>query len=533
MDKQAYDTQGIGIGTYIAILVRWWWALLLAMVVAGASVYVITSGFSRTYTATSTLLVNQATASQSDVQAARLLTRSYAQLVTSPAVLGDVISRLGLNTTVPDLQRTIEVRSPTDTQIIYVSATNADPIQAQLIANTLTAAFMDWVGQQQQSSALTTMSSIDAELQRLDAEIANTAAALAAARAQAATPSAEEQRRIAELDVELERQRALFGSLAELQQRLTFTPQSVLAAGALAEIPQQPDGLPAILNALIAGILALALVAMGVVLFERGIERIYSVEDITRRFGLPFLGATPRAARGAAMSNLAPPASMSAAFRWLRTRFLLASGHDFKGVVAVTTPEERLNTAATAANFALTLAQSGRKTILVDANMRKPDMDGLVNARLGYGLSHLLQSPSDVWTNALADTSVANLQLVRAGATTVDPADLLTGGQLALTLAQMRQVADVVVVHAPALDAGSDALLIAAAADATMLVVEPGATRASLIQASLELLRQARASVAGLVFYGVAGSGRHMEAAAALPVTPGVRSNDQPRERTT
>jgi succinoglycan biosynthesis transport protein ExoP len=132
---------------YISMLRRWWWLLLAGVLVAGGASYAISKTLTPIYRSTATLLVNQTqvpgTIAYNDILTSERLTRTYRELIDQRPVLQEVIDRLNLTLGRDELNGMIDVSVITDTQLLKLSAENADPALASSIANTAASVFIE------------------------------------------------------------------------------------------------------------------------------------------------------------------------------------------------------------------------------------------------------------------------------------------------------------------------------------------------------------------------------------------------------
>ena len=132
---------------YLNVVRRWWWLLLIGPILAGASAFYYSKQLTPIYRTSSTLLINQTqnpgVLQYNDVLASERLTNTYAQLVTRQVVLDEVIKRLGLKVSEPQLASRISVSAISNTQLLRVTVDDANPSVAAQIANTTAQAFID------------------------------------------------------------------------------------------------------------------------------------------------------------------------------------------------------------------------------------------------------------------------------------------------------------------------------------------------------------------------------------------------------
>ncbi len=140
---------------YISLVRKWWWLLLIGTLVGGAASYAISKNLTPIYSSTATLLVNQTqvpgTIAYNDILTSERLTRTYSNLIEKRPILEEVIERLDAPYSPDQLAGAISVSVVRDTQLLKLSAENADPEMASQIANTTASVFIEQNTQSQLS----------------------------------------------------------------------------------------------------------------------------------------------------------------------------------------------------------------------------------------------------------------------------------------------------------------------------------------------------------------------------------------------
>ena len=187
------------------------------------------------------------------------------------------------------------------------------------------------------------------------------------------------------------------------------------------------------------------------------------------------------------------------AYRALRTNLIFNDLDDRLRALLVTMPAPESDAgskAAVVANLAVTMAQSGRRTLLVDCDMRHPRQHEIWGISNDDGLSGALASGDEV---QMADVGVDNLSVLAAGPRANNPADLLGSRQMEALISRLRGEAEFVPFDAPPVLAVTDAALLAAHMDGVLLVLNAGQTRRDHAERARELLERVRARVIGAV----------------------------------
>ena len=186
------------------------------------------------------------------------------------------------------------------------------------------------------------------------------------------------------------------------------------------------------------------------------------------------------------------------AFRTLRTNLQFCGGD--KKVIALTscTPNEGKSTVSL--QLSLSLAESGKKTLLIDADMRKSVLVGETRpTRQGLqGLSHYLSGQSEL-QDVICVTDVPELHILYAGPFPPNPSELLNGKRFRGMLQALRKVYDYVIVDTPPVGSVIDGAVVAESCDGVILVIESGVISYRFAQNVKEQLERSNCPVLGAV----------------------------------
>lgn len=191
-----------------------------------------------------------------------------------------------------------------------------------------------------------------------------------------------------------------------------------------------------------------------------------------------------------------PRSPVSEAYRALRTNLSFSSLDRPLRTLVVTSPAPDEGKSTTIANLAVTMAQSGRRTILIDCDLRRPSLHTLFDCNAEPGLTNLLLA-EDAQIQ-LQETGVDNLLLLPSGPKPPNPADLLGSQKLDRLLATLADMADMVLIDAPPVIAVTDAALLGAKVDGILLVVKAGKTRREHAELAKETLQKAKVRLIGV-----------------------------------
>jgi capsular exopolysaccharide synthesis family protein len=203
-----------------------------------------------------------------------------------------------------------------------------------------------------------------------------------------------------------------------------------------------------------------------------------------------------------------PKSQMSEAFRALRTSLLLSQPGRPPQVILVTSALPREGKTTAAANLAVTLAQLGDKTVLVDADLRKPGVGRLLNLGSSKyaGFSSYLAGVSSLDLVTVPHPDIPNLAAIPTGPLPPNPADLLSSNKLAEAIAELRTKFKFVVIDSPPVMAATDAVILSVQTDGVLLVVRSGETPKEAFTRTRDLLVSVKCHILGVVLNAVDSS---------------------------
>lgn len=200
-----------------------------------------------------------------------------------------------------------------------------------------------------------------------------------------------------------------------------------------------------------------------------------------------------------------PKSQMSEAFRALRTSLLLSQPGRPPQVILVTSALPREGKTTAAANLAVTLAQLGDRTVLVDADLRKPGVGRLLNMGNGKyaGLSSYLAGVSSLDLVTVPHPVIPNLAAIPTGPLPPNPADLLSSNRLSDAITELRTKFKFIVIDSPPVMAATDAVILSVQTDGVLIVVRSGETPKEAFTRTRDLLNSVKCHILGVVLNAV------------------------------
>lgn len=205
---------------------------------------------------------------------------------------------------------------------------------------------------------------------------------------------------------------------------------------------------------------------------------------------------------GAKLITLANPQSViSEQFRNIRTNINFMNVDKEVKTIVFTSAMASAGKSTVSANVAITMAQAGKKTILIDVDLRRPTMHATFNVSNSNGLTTLLTSRSmEMDANSvIRESGVENLSILTAGPIPPNPSELLSSKHMLDLIEDLKQEYDMVVLDlAPILDAGETQQLTSSL-DGTILVVRQSYSQKSAVKRAVELLKLTKSPILGYV----------------------------------
>jgi len=493
----------IDLRQYLQVLRRWVWLILGCTVVAALAAFIVSSQLPPVYSASVTLLVRLAPSSGINEYTAVLtserLATTYSKMITGRPVMEEVIQQMGLPETAGQLAKRVKVEVLRDTQLVRVSVEDTDPARAADIANTIATVFVKQTQAIQQSRYADSLTSLQAQMDELARLIQETQIELE----RLGEPRTEQDKaRKAQLESILAGYRNTYVGLVQSYEQLRLTASQstdTLIVFEEARVPTEPVRPRKLMNTALAGVLGAMVAAGAAFVIEYLDDTLKTPDDVNRTLGLPTLSAIGRLEEGQneLIMTADPLSPVSEAFRVLRTNIRYSSVDRPLQVLLVTSPGPEEGKSVVAANLAMALAQAGLRTVLLDADMRRPRLHRLFGLHPREGLTGaLLAGNTD---GRLQPTEVEGLSILPAGEKPPNPVELLGSQRMRELREELLKSFDAIVVDSPPVLIGADAAVLGQMVDGVLLVVNAGETRRDMARQAVESLRQVGANVIGVV----------------------------------
>jgi capsular exopolysaccharide synthesis family protein len=195
----------------------------------------------------------------------------------------------------------------------------------------------------------------------------------------------------------------------------------------------------------------------------------------------------------------APRSAAAEAYRTLRTNLIFSSVEKPVTTLLVTSPAQSEDKSTVIANLAVALAQAGHKTILIDADLRRPAQHEIWGATSERGLTTMILEDGALAAPPLVETGVANLSLLPTGPLPPIPADVLSSQRMGEVIGVLKARATYLLFDAPPVLAATDAALLGAKLDGVLLAVRTGSTRRDQLGRARDELERVHVRLLGAV----------------------------------
>jgi capsular exopolysaccharide synthesis family protein len=197
-----------------------------------------------------------------------------------------------------------------------------------------------------------------------------------------------------------------------------------------------------------------------------------------------------------------PMSLIAESYRTIRTALLFSQAEQPPKVILLSSPAPDEGKTVSTLNLGIALAQSGKKILVIDGDLRKGRCHQLVNLRNHAGLSNVLTGQADL-TQCIQPTAIQSLYLLSRGAWAPNPADLLMSQKMRDVLSELRAQFDFIVIDSPPIIAVSDPAVLSTLSDGVVLVFHGQKTTTPSARRALERLDRIGAPVLGVILNGV------------------------------
>lgn len=400
----------------------------------------------------------------------------------------------------------VSVEGVGDTDVVQVKAESTVPRRAATVADAYANAYIDVRRKQAVDDILAASKQIQTQIDDIQKQIDNAEGEVAAA-APAQQPAVRQSVN-GRKDLLANQQAVFRQKLDQLQvdQAIKSGGAQLVAAATVPTNPVRPQPLR---NAIIAFVLGLVLGVGLVFLLEYLDDSVKGKDDLERASaGLPVLGVIPlvewRDRAQPQIISLADPRSpASEAYRTLRTSIQFMALERPVRTLQVTSPSAEEGKSTTIANLGVAIARAGQRVVILDCDLRRPRMHEFFGLDRSIGFTSVLLGKVPLSGALQAVPNQSRLSILASGPPPPNPSELLSSVRTIEVLTSLQAEADIVLIDCPPVLPVTDALIVSARVDATLIVCVAGSTSRKEAARATELLRQVDAPLVGTVLNGV------------------------------
>lgn len=505
---------------YAEIIWRRKWAIILTAFLATGIVAAGSYWMVPVYSASAMVRVadgREGAASYAGLAYSERLMATYVHLLRSRPSLEQAILRLGIDIDPRLLGDATEVKPLPNTELLRISAESTDPALAMQIANALA----DVLVEQQQKAYFGQGKSTSEILQE---QLASVEDKLRADRALLASLTGlQEMEPVADRDLA-----SLSGNLsatirfqeqtyallldrydrARLEEASRANSISIVAPATLPELPVRPQPRLYLVLGLVLGLVG----GVGIAFLLENVDRtIHSPDDLEAAAGTALLGWIPafRGRRGmgetGALLDLGETSPATEAFRMLGVSTmsalskLTAEKQGRADTLLVTSAEPEAGKSTVTSNLAAALARTGRRVVVVDADLKRPRQHRIFGMPNDVGLSDVLLNGNRIHT-ALRPTMIPGISLLSSGSLAAHSVGPLNPHSLGQVIAHLAERADVILLDGPPLLASADALALAPVARGVLVIAARNQSTRRRVQIALKRMERVGGRTIGVVF---------------------------------
>lgn len=505
---------------YFKSVFRWWWLILLSTTLAAVASYFASLQQPRIYQTTTTLLVGQvfqkANPNGNDFILTQQLAESYAQIAHRQPALQATVDSLELDMSWQDLGSQVSAYSIPQTQLLGITVEDISPERAVAIADEIAHQLILQSPASSENEARQERGQfVQSQLVDLESRIQNAKARVK--ELQAKLDTALSARQIQDLQTEISGLDDFIGKWQTTYTDLLNFLQggdspNFLTVIEPAQLPTEPISPNIAINVLLAAVAGLMLAVAAAMLLEYLDDTLKSVDDLNISLNLTALGSVERIEgsdyKDKLISAHDPFSLMAESYRLVRSNIQFMGVDQPTKSIVITSSNPGEGKSMTAANLAIAMAQAELRTIIVDADLRRPTMHKVFGVPNLGGLTDLLRSPELELGSQMKNTGIEHLQLLTSGPLPPNPAELLSSQRMAQLVQRLEEMADVVIFDSPPVLAVIDAAVLSKRASGVMLVIQAGRTRRDAARQAIKRLEQVGTNILGAVLNQVSSRGR-------------------------
>jgi capsular exopolysaccharide synthesis family protein len=505
---------------YIRLFRKWAWLIILAAVIGAGIAFFVRRSQAETYQAQTKIMIGSflqaANPQAAEIRTGAELAKTYAALVQTRTVLQATIDALNLDTSPESLGGKITTELIPETSVLILTVVYSDPDLAaaianeasnQLVLNSPTNLTQD--EEEIMQSAREQISALNAQINTANERLNQIGAEIQAIDSVETEDERNELTRLqAQWDITINQRAQFQAALAEFQTTVANLNRTTnkLTIVENAVVPSSPESKEVVQTAILGGLIGLILGAALVLFINYQENTIQSADEATGILNLPVLGTITSFGKAKdsyserLITYRTPTSPVAETYHTLQANLLFSAdgGNRRAGVYVITSPGQGEGKSVTAANLAVTIARSGLRVLLIDADMRQPRQHEILKVENKGHFAELISTPpsqfglsSTMTTNgstelpkllidSLQQLEIPNMMVITSGPLPEVPAEILGSEYLPEWIKIFQNVLDIDVIlfdTPPSLVVADSSILAATTHAHVVLVVEAGQTR--------------------------------------------------------
>lgn len=495
---------------YVDLFRKWLWLMALATAVAATGAWIGTRFMASTYASTTAIMVGRGLdnpdVSAQTIYLSNQLATTYAQMASREPVMRGVVDALKLPIDWQQLKGMVKAQPQPGSPLFEIKVISTNPQLSQALAAETARQLIVQSASERLKDEQGDSTFLQAQIDQLRGNIQGVTDEVDRIQKQIDTETS--ARQLAELQSRLSARQSQLGEwqsrYAEMRTALQGSEVNALSIIEPAT-PGWRVGPNVGMNVLLAALIGFGLALGAALVIEYMDDTVKSPEVVERRLHLPALIAIDRMDnvddRAEGLVTVTQPRSpVAEAYRGLRTNLEFALLGRPPGAVTITSANPGEGKSTTAANLAVVLAQTGRRVVLMDGDLRKPSIHRFFDLTNNIGFTSLLLDRDLALDSALREVdAVPNLRVLTSGPLPPNPAEVLGSARTWEIIDSLNADADILVIDCPPILAVTDAAILSARASGTLMIFDAALTRLDAAHKALEVLEKAGIKPLGAV----------------------------------
>jgi len=495
---------------YFDLFRKWLWLMVLATAVAATGAWIGTRFMASTYASTTAIMVGRGLdnpdVSAQTIYLSNQLATTYAQMASREPVMRGVVDALKLPIDWQQLKGMVKAQPQPGSPLFEIKVISTNPQLSQALAAETARQLIVQSASERLKDEQGDSTFLQAQIDQLRGNIQGVTDEIDRIQKQIDTETS--ARQLAELQSRLSARQSQLGEwqsrYAEMRTALQGSEVNALSIIEPAT-PGWRVGPNVGMNVLLAALIGFGLALGAALVIEYMDDTVKSPEVVERRLHLPALIAIDRmdnvGERAEGLVTVTQPRSpVAEAYRGLRTNLEFALLGRPPGAVTITSANPGEGKSTTAANLAVVLAQTGRRVVLMDGDLRKPSIHRFFDLTNNIGFTSLLLDRDLALDSALREVEgVPNLRVLTSGPLPPNPAEVLGSARTWEIIDSLNADADILVIDCPPILAVTDAAILSARASGTLMIFDAALTRLDAAHKALEVLEKAGIKPLGAV----------------------------------